>query len=328
MSSKSPSAELIVSPDQAGTRLDKLVVDLPDVGSRRRARQAIETGKVSVDGEVCGAADVGRKLEAGAQVSIAWSRPGTGQAKHKASQGLQEAGLEVIYEDAWIVAVNKPPGLLTDTANKEQAQTRDSLRARLQRYLRVQGDGVFVVHRIDRDTSGVVLLARTEQASQELRRQFRVHTPERRYLAVVHGVPDPAQGEWADWMAWDGVKLIQRKTPEGAKGAVRASTSVRTVAQFGRHSSLLELKLYTGRRNQIRLQAALRGHPLLGERLYLPAGWQRPEKALIKRQALHAASLVVEHPKHREPIRFEPPPPHDLQKLLKQLEQRYGRREI
>ncbi len=325
MSPSRPSPELIVSPEQAGSRLDKLVVELPEVGSRRRAKQAIETGKVSVDGVICGPDDLGRKLDAGARLRIDWGKPGTGRAKHQANKGLKEAGLEVLYEDEWLVAVNKPTGLLTDTANRHQSMNHDSMRARLQRWLRAQGDAVFVVHRIDRDTSGVVLAARTEPTSRELRRQFRNHGPERRYLAVVHGVPDPAEGEWADWMAWDPAQRIQRKTPAEVEGSVRATTRMRTLARFGRYAALIELHLHTGRRNQIRLQAALRGHPLVGEKLYLPEGWRGPSKPLIQRQALHAASLVVEHPRHRKPVRFEAPIPDDLQRLLALLGRRRGR---
>lgn len=315
---------LVVSPEQAGTRLDRIVVDLPEVGTRRRARHAIETGKVSIEGRACGPEDVGRKVKAGTQVAITWGKPGTGRAKHQAAKGLREAGLKVLFEDEWVVAVDKPSGLLTDTANRHQSMHHDSLRVRLQRYLRVQGDAVFVVHRIDRDTSGVVLAARTERASKDLRRQFRNHRPTRCYLAVVHGVPDPATGEWSDWMAWEPAKRIQRATKPEAEGAVLAKCRMRTIATYGRYASLIELRLHTGRRNQIRLQAQLRGHPLVGEKLYLPEDWHGPSKPLIPRQALHALFLELDHPDRRKPVRFESPLPDDLQQLLALLRRRHG----
>ncbi len=320
--------ERVVPPEQQGVRLDRFVVDLFDVGSRRRARHAIETGKVSVDGRTCGAKDTGMKLDAGTRVSITWGKPGTGRAKHQARKGLEQARLTVLHEDEWIIAVNKPPGLLSDTASRHQSMHQDSMRARLGRYLRSQGDGVWIVHRIDRDTSGVVLAARTERASNELRRQFRNRRPERCYLAVVHGVPEQREGEWKDWMAWEPSKRIQRATPPETEGAVLAGTRVRTLSTFGRWASLLELKLVSGRRNQIRLQAQLRGHPLLGEKLYLPEGWQPPARALIHRQALHALSLEVDHPHHRKPVRFGAPLPKDLRTLLEVLERRHGRRDL
>jgi 23S rRNA pseudouridine1911/1915/1917 synthase len=324
MPKPSKSNTLTVSPEQEGFRLDRVVVDLPEVGTRRRARQAIETGKVTIEGRVCGPADVGRKVKAGTQVAISWGKPGTGRAKHQASKGLQEAGLTVLHEDEWILAVDKPSGLLTDTANRHQSMNHDSLRVRLQRYLRLQGDAVYVVHRIDRDTSGVVLAARTERASKELRRQFRIHRPVRCYLAVVHGVPEPASGEWSDWMAWEPSKRIQRATPPEVEGSVLAKCQVRTIARYGRYASLIELRLHTGRRNQIRLQAQLRGHPLVGEKLYLPEDWHGPSKPLIPRQALHALFLELDHPQHREPVRFEAPLPDDLLQLLALLRRRHG----
>jgi 23S rRNA pseudouridine1911/1915/1917 synthase len=328
MSKTQPILELIVPPERAGERLDRLVVELHDVGSRRRARQAIETGKVSIDGQVCRAADAGAKVPEGALVSISWGKPGTGRAKHQARKGLSQAGLRVLYEDEWIVAVDKPAGLLTDTATRQQSMHQDSLRVRLGRYLRSQGDNIHVVHRIDRDTSGVVLAARTEQASRELRRQFRKHLPERCYVAVVHGVPEPATEEWRDWMAWEPAKRIQRTTPPELEGSTHAGAHMRTIATFGRHAALIELRLITGRRNQIRLQAQLRGHPLLGEKLYLPEDWRAPARPLIQRQALHALSLEVQHPRHRMPQRFEAKLPNDLLQLMQVLERRHGKQVI
>jgi 23S rRNA pseudouridine1911/1915/1917 synthase len=324
MPKSSESHTLVVSPEQAGFRLDRVVVDLPEVGSRRRARQAIETGKVTIEGRVCGPEDVGKKVKAGTQVGITWGKPGTGRAKHQATKGLREAGLKVLHEDEWVVAIDKPAGLLTDTASRYQSMNRDSLRVRLQRYLRVQGDAVYVVHRIDRDTSGVVLAARSDQASRDLRRQFRNHRPTRCYLAVVHGVPEPATAEWSDWMAWEPSKRIQRTTPPETEGAVLAKCRMRTIATYGRYASLIELRLHTGRRNQIRLQAQLRGHPLVGEKLYLPEEWRGPSKPLIPRQALHALFLELDHPNRRKPVRYEAPLPDDLQTLLALLRRRHG----
>ncbi len=325
MPQSSNTHELIVPPERAGERLDRLVVDLHDVGSRKRARQAIETGKVTVDGRTCGADDAGRKIEAGAHIAIAWGKPGTGRAKHQARKGLKEAKLKVLYEDEWLVAVNKPAGLLTDTANRQQSMHSDSMRVRLQRYLRTQGDATFIVHRIDRDTSGVVLAARTEPASRHLRRQFRNHRPVRCYLAVVRGIPEQREGEWADWMAWEPSTRIQRATPPETEGAVKASLKHRTIAQFGRYASLIELRLHTGRRNQIRLQAQLRGHPLLGEKLYLPEDYRAPTRPMIQRQALHALSLELDHPRTHKPVVFEAKLPKDYRQLLQTLERRHGR---
>ena len=320
-----PGTRLIVSPEQAGERLDRVVVAMEGVGSRRRAREAIATGKLSVDGQVVGTEESGRPVTAGAVLEIAWARPGTSQARHQAKEGLEASGLQVIFEDPHLLVLDKPAGLLTDTASRRQSLERDSLRARVQRYLKAQGDHGFIVHRLDRDTSGVVLVARTEAAEADLRRQFRGHRPERVYLAAVAGVPKPLSGHWADWMAWDSAHNLQRQTPPEAEGAVLAEADYRCLARFGDFAALLEVRLHTGRRNQIRLHATLRGHPLLGEALYLPEDFRAPARPLIRRQALHAAALGFLHPVERKAVRFEAPLPEDMRRLLEVLERRHGR---
>ncbi len=309
---------LVVPPEQAGARLDRLVVGLNQVGSRRRAQAAIASGKVSIDGRRCSAEDIGEPVPAGAEIQLDWGRPGSSAARVKARRGLDEAGLRVIHQDRWLVAVDKPAGLLSDTATRKQAQERDSLRARLQVWLRAEGDAVHMVHRIDRDTSGVVLAARTDDAASDLKRQFRAHRPERVYWLAVQGVPQPLEGEWQDWMAWDRAALIQRGVPADTESAVLARARYRTLARRGDRASILEVRLHTGRRNQIRLHCSLRDHPLVGETHYLPEGWtQRGPRA--PRQALHALRLGVLHPEHRKPVSFEAPLPFDLVRLARKL---------
>ncbi|MFH1463203.1 MAG: RluA family pseudouridine synthase [Pseudomonadota bacterium] len=325
MKNAGSGTRLVVSPAQGGERLDRVVVDMEGVGSRRRAREAIATGKLTVDGRVASAEEAGQPVAAGAVLELDWARPGTGRAKHQAREGLETSGLKVIFEDPFVLVLDKPAGLLTDTATKRQSMDRDSLRARVQRYLKAQGDHGFIVHRLDRDTSGVVLVARTSAAEADLRRQFRGHRPERVYHAVLSGVPRPLSGRWADWMAWDATHNIQRQTPPEAEGAVLAEADYRVLDRFGDFASLVEVRLHTGRRNQIRLHATLRGHPLLGEVLYLPEGHKPPVRPQIKRQALHAAALGFLHPVERKPVRFEAPYPDDLRQLLEVLARRHGR---
>ncbi len=313
---------IVVSELQAGSRLDLLVRDLDQVGSRRRARQAIETGKISLDGRRCGAADIGLAVGAGAVVELDWGRPGSSVARHRAKRVLQEAGLQLLYEDPWLVAVDKPAGLLSDTVGRRQAG-RDSLRRRLARYLRTQGESLQLVHRIDRDTSGVVLAARDPMAAKDLKRQFRQQRPERVYWVAVQGVPPEHEGPFEDWMAWDQSRLKQRLVPAESAGAVLARAHFRLLRRFGQRAAILQVRLVTGRRNQIRLHCQLRGYPLFGERQYLPEDW--PADALeAPRQALHASSLSVLHPSRRRPIRFEAPLPPDLVALERRLQRRFG----
>lgn len=302
------------TPSDAGSRLDRAVAARPSVGSRRRAREVVESGKVSVDGQPC--ADPGRPLPDGAVVTIAWSRAGTGRAHQAARATIAKAGLRILHEDAWLLVVDKPPGLLTDPATSAQRRSSDSVTDRLRRYLAREGRSPYPAHRIDRDTSGAVLFAKDERTHESLRAQFDAHTPERVYLAVLQGVPSPPSGRWTDWMAWDAKELIQKSTMPDAEGAVLAEADYRVTAKPGGGLSVVEVRLVTGRRNQIRLHAMLRGHPLVGEKQYVAPGHVR-RGPRIARHALHAWRLAFEHPSTRERIAVESPVPADLQRVLR-----------
>jgi 23S rRNA pseudouridine1911/1915/1917 synthase len=309
-------ADEITAPEGASTRLDRLVVALPGVGSRARARRAIEAGKVSVAGELI--LEAGRMVAPGALVSLDWAKAGTSPAKVKARDGLAEVGLEILYEDDHLLALNKPVGLLTDTATREQARTRNSLRKVARAYLKAHGQGALVVHRIDRDTSGVVLMAKTEAAAEHLRHQFRNRRPIRVYDTVVYGTVKPDTAEWVDVMRWDSGRRIQLICNEREEGAFRASCQVQVLSR-GQRATRLQVSLNTGRRNQIRLQAMVRNHSMVGERLYVPEGYRPPPTPRLNRQALHAHSLQVVHPHTHKPIRFEAPMPKDYTLLLRSL---------
>jgi len=288
----------------ADDRLDRLIAARRSVGSRGRARAAITSGKVSVDGHRCD--EPGAPIRAGQRVHIAWTRPGTGAERRRGREGLADAGLTILYEDADVVAVDKPPGLLTDTASVEQHRTRDSVYKRLRAWLRPRGDRPFTVHRIDRDTSGVVLFARNDRAEASLRDQFRARSPERVYRAIVVGRPARAEETWIDPTRWHkGRKILERVAPT-TPGAWHTECAVRLVRTLGDLSEI-EVRLTTGRRNQIRLQAALRGLPLVGERLYV----DRPTGPPAPRQLLHAHRLGVRHPTTGEPVVVESPLPAD-----------------
>jgi 23S rRNA pseudouridine1911/1915/1917 synthase len=212
--------------------------------------------------------------------------------------------------------VNKPPGLLTvPLARRGDAASVQEL---LDEHLRTRGHRrALPVHRIDRDTSGVVLFAARPDAQQRLKEQFRRREPERIYLAVVHGVPTPEQGTWRDTLAWDAEDLVQRKAGAAEARGKEARSDYRVVEAF-RDASLLEVRLVTGRRNQIRVQAGLRGHTLLGEQQYRPArGASTP--IAFSRQALHAFRLALRHPVSGQRLRLEAPLPADMLALLARL---------
>lgn len=312
------SDSFTVPDDIANQRLDRVLVHIPSVGSRSRARKAIETGKVSMDGEPVAPEAGPNPVPAGAVLSVNWNQPGTSWNRARANKELTEAGLVVLYQDRHVVAIDKPPGLLTDTATRQQARERDSVRKRLHAWLTAQGDAANIVHRIDRDTSGVVLLARNDDAADSLRSQFRERRPERVYRALVWGAPE--EGEWVDWMAWDRRHRQQMPTEEGQEGASRGVCHARIVHRFGRLASEIEVALESGRRNQIRLQAKLRGSPLLGEVQYRREDWAPPVNIAVPRQCLHASRLTVRHPDTHKPLTVEAPEPTDYQKVKRTLQ--------
>jgi 23S rRNA pseudouridine1911/1915/1917 synthase len=173
------------------------------------------------------------------------------------------------------------------------------------------------VHRIDRDTSGLVVFAKQAAAQIALKEQFKRRAVERVYRAVVYGTPDPPSGTWRDRLVWDQRALIQKEThprdPKGKDAACRYEVLERFEA-----TSLIEVRLDTGKRNQIRLQARLRGHTLVGERRYV-YGPDHLRPIEFARQALHAYRLAFAHPVSGKPLRFEAPIPEDLTALIARL---------
>ncbi len=295
------------------TRLDKVLAALPSVGSREKARQVLERGKVAVDGAPVGPKDGGRVLPEGAVVTIEWNRPGTGEKKVAGRLGMERAGVVVRHQDEAVLVVDKPPGLLTDAADAEQARHRDTLRKRVKAFL--QAPDVFPAHRIDRDTSGLVVFARTEAAREALLQQWHARSPLREYTVIVEGRFPKDKGAFADWMAWDGHQRIQRPCAPDAVGAWLAEARYRVVERFGDAATQLSVRLVTGRRNQIRLHFELAGHALVGEPLY-----RRREATIpFPRQALHAAKLGFDHPTTGLRLELTSPLPPDLAGLVDRL---------
>jgi 23S rRNA pseudouridine1911/1915/1917 synthase len=228
-----------------------------------------------------------------------------------------------VYEDDAIVVVNKPAGLLS--VPLERSPGAPSVFDALEHRYRSHGKRrPFVVHRIDQDSSGLVVFARTTSAQRALVEQFRRREPERVYLAIVEGHLEPRAGTWRDRLAWNSTALIQ-KTARPDDPDAEDAISEYTVVEDLRGASLLEVRLRTGRRNQIRVQAAIRGHALVGERRYRSAV---PSAPLIhfERQALHALRLTFRHPRDGRTMTLEAPPPPDFSDLLNRLRLRPRRR--
>ena len=187
----------------------------PVCGSRGRAVAALERGKVYVNDTEAALADAGRRLARGDVVRLWVDRPGS--AKRRPRTGLS-GDLDVIYEDDWLIVVNKPAGLLT--VPLETKPDVPSVYDEIERRFRPQGKRrPFVVHRIDQDTSGLVVFAKHADAQRVLKDQFKRREPARVYWAVVYGAPDPPEGTWRDFLVWDERALIQKEThPRDPKG--------------------------------------------------------------------------------------------------------------
>ena len=271
-----------------GRRLDQVLAARVPGLSRRQARVLLDIGGVFVDGRRVKIA--GKAMYAGEVVvavmggALARATPKTGRA----ARGEDERQLPVfavVFEDDDIVLVDKPSGLLT-------APTPESDRNNLADLLgRRPGAGpVFVVHRIDLETSGLVVFAKTADANRELSNRFRDHDLERAYLAVVAGAfPED-------------VKLIDR--PVGGR---RAVTHVEIRERFGDRATLVACRLETGRTHQIRLHMAELGTPVIGD-----ARYGRPFAPAPPRMALHATRLGLAHPRTGAPLAFDSPWPADL----------------
>jgi len=306
-----------VNHEDAGVRLDKFLAAGNRVGSRARAAAALESGKVFVNDREMALAEAATRLAAGDTIRVWADRPGS--AKRRASLGARR-DLPIVYEDDTLVVLNKPPGLLAVPLPLRRRESARSVFDDLKEYLRRRGRRrPFVVHRIDRDTSGLVVFAKSAVAQEQLKGQFKQHLPERVYRAVVYGHPSPSSGTWRDHLVWDERALIQKETHPRDPHSKEAISRY-TVLEKLRGAALIEVTLVTGRRNQIRIQARLRGHTLVGEQRYT-YGPDFLRSIVFARQALHAYRLAFTHPTDGRALRFEAPVPPDLVELIGRLRQ-------
>ena len=292
-------------------RLDKLVSERFGL-SRRSAQEAVRNGRVDLAGSLCD--EPGREVEPDSEIVFDPNRP--------KARRVRGGRLRVLHEDRHVLIVDKPAGLLTlPTARHED----DTLVRRAEHYLTLRHGGrpyVGVIHRLDKDTSGALALARSPAALEAFQAIFRAHDVERQYLAVVEGTPRRESGTIDLPLRDDRTELRRTVAREPGEGR-RAVTHFRVVERFGPVASLLACWLETGRTHQIRIHLAEMGHPVVGEAVYRPREQPRC-KATFHRQALHAQTLGFVHPMTRQAIRVEAPPPADLAALMVDLRNRYG----
>ena len=288
--------------DRDGERLDVFLARRQQDASRAEARRQIDEGLVRVDGSL---ERPGHRLRAGEMVVVS--------PRQEAAPQAVEIQLRLLREDDDLIILDKPAGLTVHPAPGERQTTLAS--ALLQRWPELSrlGDALRpgLVHRLDRDTTGALVIARSQRALDSLQRQFRERSVEKRYLAVVAGSPDPPAGIIDAPLARDPADPRRFAVVEPGRG--RASrTGYQLLEQFG-DAALLECDLITGRTHQIRVHLAAVGHGIIGDALYGLA------RDAIPRQALHARSIAFDHPATGERIRCEAPLPADLEHLLARL---------
>jgi 23S rRNA pseudouridine1911/1915/1917 synthase len=294
------------------TRLDRRLRALNPELSWARLRAGIEGGQVLVDGIV--ERDPGHDVSSSARIAFDPSRPRQPHAR---------LDLPRLYEDEDILVIDKPAGLLTIATDSSQRHTEDTVLRRAQDYVaHLQGRRGYagVLHRLDRETSGALAIALSREAHAAGRELFSAHAFERRYLALVEGVPGERQGTID--------AAVSRTYADGRRRLTRAERNGRwavthySVRETFGDASLLELKLETGRQHQIRLHLERLGFPLIGETVYVGARKDGEPRRRLSRQMLHAWRLEFPHPLRGTMIKVEAPLPPDFAKLLRQMRTR------
>jgi 23S rRNA pseudouridine1911/1915/1917 synthase len=312
--------EMVADGLAANQRLDRwLAAALADV-SRSRIKALIEAGHVARDGVPV--RDPSEPVRPGARYTVALPPPAPAQPLP------QRMDLAILYEDAHLIVLDKPAGLVVHPAPGNLDGTLvNALLAHAEGDLPVIGGEVRpgIVHRLDKDTSGVMVVAKTDRAHRALAEAFAARDLERAYLALAWGVPGEAAFRIE---APIGRHPVDRKRMAVVSRGRPAATRVRLVRAHGTAVSLLECRLETGRTHQIRVHLAHSGHPVIGDPLYcrrIPAAARTLPRDLSERlagfprQALHAATLGFAHPVTGAMLRFEAPLPPDLGELVNAL---------
>jgi 23S rRNA pseudouridine1911/1915/1917 synthase len=305
--SRSPSLVFVVGEEEAGERVDVVLAGLARV-SRAQARRWVEAGCVELEGRTIARAS--RKVALGERLGAEPPEPVDAVA-------LPEAiALDIVFEDEDLVVVDKPAGLVVHPAPGHPAGTL--VNALLHHCHELAGIGGVlrpgIVHRLDRGTSGILVVAKNDAAHQALSEQFRDHSIERRYLAIVRSSPGADSGR-VDAPIGRHPRDRKRMSTTTRSGR-EAHTAWQVVERFPRSDrALLEVRPETGRTHQIRVHLASAGLPIVGDAVY-GRGGGTPRERSLGRPALHAASLAFNHPRSGERLRFEAPLPLDLAELL------------
>jgi len=316
-----PPQHTIAAADQVGVRVDRFLAEQFPEHSRSRVKQFIEEGRVTRDG-----APLTQPSEAvrdGAAYVITLPAPVA------ARPVAQDIPFPILYEDPDLIVLDKPAGLVVHPApGNEDGTLVNALLAHC-------GDDLpgiggerrpGIVHRLDKDTSGTMVVAKSELALKALQEMFVARDLERSYLALCWGVLNPVVGEFDGAIGRD--KKERKRMAVVERGGKQALTRYKTLATYNGAVSLIECRLATGRTHQIRVHLSHAGHPIIGDPVYLrriPASARglpmvlREQLLDFPRQALHAARLGFRHPRSGAELLFETPVPADMATLLTAL---------
>lgn len=290
----------MVQAEDAGKRLDRFLVEQLENVSRARVQQLLRAGRVRMDGAHVKAS---YRLRGGEAVSVEW------EPQLPLRAFAEEIPLEVLYEDDDLAAVNKPAGITVHAGAGLRSGTL--VNALLHRFGGLSGLGgelrPGLVHRLDRQTSGVLLVAKNDEAHRRLAGQFQARAVEKAYLALVHGAVASERGRISAPIARD-LKRRRRMTARRRSGreALTKYRVLRPLAGF----TLLEVTPHTGRTHQVRVHLASLGHPVVGDTLYGAPG------GVLDRTFLHAARIAFHHPRTGQRLEISAPLPAELAQFL------------
>ncbi len=302
-----------VSPEGAGFRLDQTLGGMPGIVSREMARRLILEGAVFLNGKSC---EPSKRVKQGDIVSYRLPPPQT------SAISAEKGPLDILHEDRSLVVINKPPGLSMHPGPGHRRGTLVNLLLGHCSDLSGIGGSLRpgIVHRLDMDTSGVVVAAKHDAAHQHLAAQFKAHSAHRIYLALTVGKPKGNRGKIETLLERDPGHRLKRAVRDSGKRAVTHWELARGLGRF----ALLRLRLETGRTHQIRVHLAHLDCPVLGDPLYGKGrhrGLSLPPALataldVMKRQALHAFELGFVHPDTGKELRFTAPIPGDMQAAI------------
>ena len=299
-----------IGPEHAGTRLDVYLASQFDGWSRARLQRLIENEDVHVNGKV---AKPSYKLREHDEIEVELISP---PADFFTPENIP---LEIVYEDETLAVVNKPAGLVVHPAAGTPSGTLANALAYHFQQLPDRGVRPGIVHRLDRDTSGLLVVAKTEAALENLSDQFRDRTVFKSYVALVHGRMAASSGRIDQPLARDPSNRTRMAVVRGGRNALTLYRVRQTFDRF----TLLDVELKTGRTHQIRVHLAWLKHPVVGDETYgagrdntIQDPQLRSRIRNLKRQFLHAEKLGFKHPATNEFVKFESPLPPELSDLL------------